>query len=395
MWFDGFVHKAPIQLESSHCPGGQKTSGCETLAFAPWQHVPSYCWPSSSVRWASVLRSGPIVLGYSYHPASTCTTSARNGQAPVRNCQICVLRPFVCAIFSRLFACGSRAARRTLALPRLTRARASLAGECHLKDYMRVECCTSCRAAAALQEVTLFRPPFFRPPTHFSHASHTHSPHIPRFLFCLELCFRPPNRHLQKTRTKASSGSPSTGSPSTGAPSTGSPSTGSPSTGAPSTECHEQGPKAGSCEAPTLASAQMETSQNAATTSSPDKASTTSSADEASPPASAPASRGVLSRLLGVFKWCMTLVMLATIFLVARELSEAQIGPRAVDSMRDSEVCFSHEPIFPICHTPIFPIYHKHSFLRYFISLTNPVFPICRTQFFVYLAVFFVLALAA
>ena len=220
----------------------------------------------------------------------------------------------------------------------------------------------------------LFRPPFFRPPTHFSHASHTHSPHIPRFLFCLELCFRPPNRHLQKTRTKASSGSPSTGSPSTGAPSTGSPSTGSPSTGAPSTECHEQGPKAGSCEAPTLASAQMENSQNAPTTSSPDDASTTSSADEASPPTSAPASRGVLSRLLGVFKWCMTLVMLATIFLVARELSEAQIGPRAVDSMRDSEVCFSHEPIFPICHTPIFPIYHKHSFLRYFISLTNPVF---------------------
>ena len=164
MCFDGFVHKAPIQLESSHCPGGQKTSGCETLAFAPWQHVPSYCWPSSSVRWASVLRSGPIVLGYSYHPASTCTTSARNGQAPVRNCQICVLRPFVCAIFSRLFACGSRAARRTLALPRLTRARASLAGECHLKDYMRVECCASCRAAAALQEVTFFAHPFFAHP---------------------------------------------------------------------------------------------------------------------------------------------------------------------------------------------------------------------------------------
>ena len=335
------------------------------------------------------------MLGYSYHPASTCTTSARNGQAPVRNCQICVLRPFVCAIFSRLFACGSRAARRTLALPRLTRARASLAGECHLKDYMRVECCTSCRAAAALQEVTFFAHPFFAHPpispmrrTPILPISHVSS-------FASSSCFRPPNRHLQKTRTKASSGSPSTGSPSTGSPSTGSPSTGSPSAGAPSTECHEQGPKAGSCEAPTLASAQMENSQNAPTTSSPDDASTTSSADEASPPASAPASRGVLSRLLGVFKWCMTLVMLATIFLVARELSEAQIGPRAVDSMRDSEVCFSHEPIFPICHTPIFPIYHKHSFLRYFISLTNPVFPICRTQFFVYLAVFFVLALAA
>ena len=109
-------------------------------------------------------RSGPIVLGCPYHPASTCTTSARNGQAPVRNCRICVLRPFLCAIFSRLFACGSRAARRTLALPWLTRARASLAGECHLKDYMRVECCTSCRAAAALQEVTFFAHPFFAHP---------------------------------------------------------------------------------------------------------------------------------------------------------------------------------------------------------------------------------------
>ena len=103
---------------------------------------------------------------------------------------------FLCAIFSRLFACGSRAARRTLALPWLTRARASLAGECHLKDYMRVECCTSCRAAAALQEVTFFRPPFFSP-TLFSPTrpflpcvAHPFSPY-PTFPVVLELLFSP------------------------------------------------------------------------------------------------------------------------------------------------------------------------------------------------------------
>ena len=50
---------------------------------------------------------------------------------------------------------------------------------------------------------------------------------------------------------------------------------------------------------------------------------------------------------------------------------------------------------FPHMSHSHFPSISQAFILRYFISLTNPVFPICHTQFFVYLAVFFVLGLAA